>query len=405
MKNGWPSKALGEVCQIKPPKSEARERISADALVSFLPMENLGIDQKFVRASQARPLSAVAGSYTYFANSDILLAKITPCFENGKLGIAEGLINGIGFGSSEYIVFRPERTLNKEWLYYYLSRETFRVEGAARMSGAVGHKRVAKEFIESYLIPVPPLPEQQRIVGILDEAFDGVATAKANAEKNFRDARALFESYLQSVFTQRGDGWAEKPLGSLASFRNGINYTKDSKGESIKIVGVRNFQKNFSAPLDDIDTVRIDGKLSELDSLRQNDILAVRSNGNIELIGRCILVGKVPEKISHSGFTIRIRLSNGEVLPKYLCHFMKSASSRKRLTDGGTGTNIKSLNQGMLSALTIPFPSISMQKVLVEKLESLSQETQRLGSLYKRKLSALEALKKSLLHQAFTGAL
>ena len=76
--------------------------------------------------------------------------------------------------------------------------------------------------------------------------------------------------------------------------------------ERIKIVGVRNFQKHFSAPLDDLDTVTIDGKLNEQDSLKQNDILAVRSNGNIELIGRCILVGEVTGKISHSGFTIRI---------------------------------------------------------------------------------------------------
>jgi type I restriction enzyme S subunit len=196
-----------------------------------------------------------------------------------------------------------------------------------------------------------------------------------------------------------------KPLGNLASFRNGINYTKDSKGECIKIVGVRNFQKNFYAPLDDLDAVTIDGELSELDSLRKDDILAVRSNGNIELIGRCVLAGEVTEKISHSGFTIRIRLSNGEVLPRYLCHFMKSSSSRKQLTDGGTGTNIKSLNQGMLSALVIPFPPISVQIVLVEKLESLSEETQRLESLYQRKLAALETLKKSLLRQAFTGQL
>ena len=116
-------------------------------------------------------------------------------------------------------------------------------------------------------------------------------------------------------------------------------------------------------------------------------------------------IGEAREKISHSGFTIRIRLSHGGVLPKYVCHFMEAASSRKLLTERGTGTNIKSLNEGMLSALAIPFPPISVQKVLVEKLENLSEETQRLGSLYECKLAALEALKKSLLHQAFTGEL
>lgn len=273
--------------------------------------------------------------------------------------------------------------------------------------GCGGQTELARSVLaEKFSVHFPEsLPEQQRIVGILDEAFEGIACAKAIAEKNLHNARALFESQLQSVFTQRGEGWVENPLGDLATFRNGINYTKDSKGEQIKIVGVRNFQKHFSAPLDDLDTVTIDGKLSELDSLKKDDILAVRSNGNIELIGRCILVGEVTEKISHSGFTIRIRLSNGRVIPKYVCHFMKSAGSRKLLTEGGTGTNIKSLNQGMLSALAIPFPPIAAQKVLVEQLESLSEETQRLESIYQQKLAALDELKKSLLHQAFSGKL
>ena len=217
MKAGWRTEPLATVCQIKPPKAEARSLISANDLVSFVPMESLGIDQKILVPTQTRPLSEVAGSYTYFADGDVLLAKITPCFENGKLGIAANLVNGIGFGSSEYIVFRPDASVDKEWLYYFLARESFRAEGAERMTGAVGHKRVAKDFIEAYPIPVPPLPEQQRIVTLLDEAFDGIATAKAHAEKNLKNARAIFKSYLQSVFTQRGDGWQDtkEPLSSL----------------------------------------------------------------------------------------------------------------------------------------------------------------------------------------------
>jgi type I restriction enzyme S subunit len=147
------------------PKSEARERVAPNALVSFAPMEDLGIDRKYLNASQTKPLSSVVGSYTYFADGDVLLAKITPCFENGKLGIATGLENGIGFGSSEFVVFRPSAILDKDFLYYFLARPEFRTEGAARMGGAVGQQRVPKEFVESYRIPVPPLAEQQRIVG------------------------------------------------------------------------------------------------------------------------------------------------------------------------------------------------------------------------------------------------
>ncbi len=174
MRPCWPTKTLADVCQIRPSKAEVRYRVSERDLVSFVPMEDLGIEQKVLTPRQVKPLADVTGSYTYFAENDVLLAKITPCFENGKLGIAAGLENGIGFGSSEYIVFRPSPALDKNWLYYFLSRQSFRNEGAARMSGAVGHKRVSKEFIEAYPIPIPPLPEQKRIVAILDEAFEGI---------------------------------------------------------------------------------------------------------------------------------------------------------------------------------------------------------------------------------------
>lgn len=105
MKTNWQIKKLGEVCEIKPPKKEARDRLNDDDIVSFVPMEDLGILTKNFIATKERPLKEVSGSYTYFSDNDVLLAKITPCFENGKIGIARNLKNGIGFGSSEYIIF------------------------------------------------------------------------------------------------------------------------------------------------------------------------------------------------------------------------------------------------------------------------------------------------------------
>lgn len=264
---------------------------------------------------------------------------------------------------------------------------------------------ISRDQVLGLQLSLPPRAEQQRIVGILDKAFEGIATAKANAEKNLRNARAIFDRYLEAVFTHRGKGWTDKSLGELASFRNGINYTQESKGERVKVVGVRNFRANFTTPLDDLDTVTLDGHLSETDKLKRNDILVVRSNGNIDLIGRCMLVGDVNEKLSHSGFTIRVRFETSDVSPRYLCHFMKSAATRKRLTDGGTGTNIKSLNQGTLASLRVSFPPLHEQKTLVERLERILGETQRLESIYQQKRDALDALKKSLLHEAFSGNL
>jgi type I restriction enzyme, S subunit len=310
-----------------------------------------------------------------------------------------------GLCSADIYPLSPDSTqLDRDYLFHLLLTPKF-TEFAISGSARAGMPKVNRDHLFTFQVRLPPLSEQRRIASILDEAFDSIATAKANAEKNLQNARALFESQLQAVFVEDGGKWVKRTLGALASFRNGINYTKDSKGQRVKIVGVKDFQKNFWIPSENLDTVVIDGELNELDRLQKGDVLAVRSNGNPELIGRCMIAGDVHGKVSHSGFTIRIRLSNSDVLPQYLCHFMKRPSLRRQLTDSGTGTNIKSLNQQTLSNLIIPVPSIPEQNVIVAKLESFSKETRRLESIYRRKLAALDELKKTLLHKAFAGEL
>ena len=395
MKKGWPTKTLAEVCQIKPPKSEARDKVSASSFVSFLPMEDMGIDVKFVQATQTKPLSAVVGSYTYFADGDVLLAKITPCFENGKLGIADGLSNGIGFGSSEYFVFRPDPTVSKEWLYYFLSRETFRVEGAARMTGAVGHKRVSKEFIEDYPIPVPPLAEQQRIVGLLDEAFEGLATAKANAEKNLQNARALFESHLQSVFTQRGPGWLETTLGEIGK----ISMCKRIFKEETTATGDIPFYKigTFGKEPDAFIPSQTYNEYRAKYSFPKKGAVLISAAGTI---GRRVRYDGEPAYFQDSNI-VWIDNDEKQALNDYLYHFYGACAWNS--TNGAT---IPRLYNDNLRRISIGFPkSLQEQRRIVAQLDALTEETQRLARLYERKHAALEALKKSLLHQAFTGRL
>jgi type I restriction enzyme S subunit len=329
--------ALGDVCQIKPPKSEARNRVSTDGLVSFLPMEDIGIDEKYVRATQTKPLSAVVGSYTYFADGDVLLAKITPCFENGKLGIAEGLTNGIGFGSSEYIVFRPDGMLSKEWLYYYLSRESFRVEGAARMSGAVGHKRVSKEFIESYPIPIPPLPEQLRIVGILDEAFDGIATAKANAEKNLQNARALFESHLQAVFTQRGEGWVDTTIGQCIRFIDYRGKTPVKTESGLRLITAKNVKMGYlqETPMEFIAPESYDGWMTR----------GIPNMGDVLFTTEAPLANvaqlDTDEKVAFAQRVIIMQPEKSKLDSTFLKYLLLSNPVQQRIRAKGTGATVQ----------------------------------------------------------------
>ena len=398
MKNEWPSLTLGEACQIKPPKSDARNRLADEKLVSFLPMEDMGIDQKFVRATQAKPLSEVQGSYTYFANGDVLLAKITPCFENGKLGIAESLTNGIGFGSSEYIVFRPDKTVSKEWLYYFLSRETFRVEGAARMSGAVGHKRVSKEFIESYPIPVPPLAEQQRIIGLLDEAFAGIATAQANAEKNLQNARALFENHLQSVFTQRGPGWVEKRFDEVCAITSTLVDPRKKEFLDLTHVGAGNIESKTGAFVD-LKTAREEGLISGKFIFDESMVLYSKIRPYLMKVARPDFEGLCSADMYPLAPIANV------VTRDYLFHLLLSKNFTDYAIQGSARAGMPKVNRDHLFEYRVWLPDVKKQKQLAANLDDLHEETQRLANLYEHKFATLAALKKSLLHQAFTGEL
>ena len=196
---GWEEKTLGSISDLKQNKAEVKN-IDANTLVSFVPMEYLGINQKYFNSNQSKPIKNLIENYTYFAENDVIMAKITPCFENGKIGIARGLTNKIGFGSSEYIVFRTNKDINREYLYYFLNRGTFRKEGAQNMLGAVGHKRVSKEFIENYPFSYPSLPEQQKIVEKLDALQQQTKQLEQIYIQKIKECDELKQSILQKAF-------------------------------------------------------------------------------------------------------------------------------------------------------------------------------------------------------------
>ncbi len=291
--------------------------------------------------------------------------------------------------------------LDPDFLFYQLLGMQAEIAGK---EGAV-FASINKAEIEALDIVVPPPSEQRRIVAILDEAFEGIAIAKAHAEKNLQNARELFATHQQTALLGTGAEVENTRLGDIASFRNGINFTKRSKGRTVRIIGVKDFQDHFWAPLDDLDAVTLDGDLSPADVVAEGDILTVRSNGNPELIGRCMVVGELTEPVTHSGFTIRIAVDRNAALPAYVCQFLKSRAIRRKLIDGGNGLNIKSLNQGMLAEIIVPLPTLVRQREVVAVIEAVALQVAQLSKIFRRKVAAFDELEQSLLHQAFTGAL
>lgn len=163
----WEMVELASVCEINPKKSEILNR-EGDLMVSFVPMADLNENSYEFFPKEERNINNVYNGYTYFKDSDVLLAKVTPCFENGKAGIAKNLRNGIGFGSSEFVVLRSGENVLPLWLYLNVTSPRFRELGKARMTGTGGLQRVPKDFIESYLIPLPSIEVQQEAISKIE---------------------------------------------------------------------------------------------------------------------------------------------------------------------------------------------------------------------------------------------
>ncbi len=155
----WEMVELGKVVKINPHKSEL-QKIDSSTMVSFIPMEDMSTYKMSVETFKSKPIGEVYQRYTYFKDEDVLLAKVTPCFENGKAGIPYNLKNGLGFGSSEFFVLRSSDRVLPKWIYVNVTTNHFRKTGVLSFTGTSGLRRLPRSFVESYKIPVPSIDSQ-----------------------------------------------------------------------------------------------------------------------------------------------------------------------------------------------------------------------------------------------------
>ena len=203
--------------------------------------------------------------------------------------------------NTSVVRFKPiDPSLETRFLYYFLQSEGFQGPLKELSSGAA-IQNVGPTHIKTLSIPFPPAEEQRRIVAVLDQAFAALDRARAHAEANLADANHLKGRGADQLLRRIAANSPTRLLGELADFRNGLNFSRHSNGETVKVAGVGDFQRNFWLPIENLKTISIEGRLSEMDRLYAGDILAVRSNGNKDLIGRVMLVGETEEDLSFSG--------------------------------------------------------------------------------------------------------
>lgn len=215
----WLHKQLGDVCEVNPRLSRAHD-LKEDQPVSFVPMASIDEVTGRIMQHQTRPFGEVKKGYTSFRDQDVLFAKITPCMENSKAAIANDLVSGHGFGSTEFHVLRAGQEVLPQWVFYFVRQQQFRDEAKQNFTGTAGQQRVPTTFMSSALIPVPPISEQRRLVDLLSRA-EGIVRLRREAEQKAAELiPALFLDMFGDPATNP-KGWPVLPFAEVGTLDRG----------------------------------------------------------------------------------------------------------------------------------------------------------------------------------------
>jgi type I restriction enzyme S subunit len=396
----WPVKRLRDLCDFQRglTYSKSDEVDVSENIV--LRANNIDLQTNLLNFAELKYISErVAVSESKKVKKGSLLI-CTASGSKSHLGKVSYIDENYGYAFGGFMgMLTPSEELHPKYLFHRMTSNDYK-DFIGSLTDGANINNLKFDQLKHFEIPVPPLNEQERIVGILDETFDGIAKAKATAEANFQNARALFQSHLQTVLLDKK--WEWKTLGDLCE---GMEYGSSSKSKSQGRVPVLRMGNIQDGQLDWENLVYTDDE-NEIEKyrLKENDVLFNRTNSP-ELVGKtAVYKGEMPAIFA--GYLIRIKRKEAMLDADFLNYFLNSpiAFDYGR-TVVSSSVHQANINGSKLKGYPIPAPSLEEQKAIVEKLDALSSETQRLESLYQKKLNALDELKKSLLHQAFTGNL
>ncbi|MBY3052516.1 restriction endonuclease subunit S [Rhizobium leguminosarum] len=388
---------LEEVCEINP---RAPKSISDDTLVSFLPMSAVSEDG-YVAFEEPRTYGEVKRGYTYFERGDVLIAKITPCFENGKATSTDTIQNKLGFGSTEFHVVRPSTDLDPKYVFYLLWSKKFRTIGEKGMTGSAGQKRVPADLLKRLEIPLPPLAEQKRIAAILDKADQ--------LRQKRRQAIALLDSLTQGIFLEMfgdlgisAEKWSRcLALCELAEIGSGItkgrktNSTSMTKVPYLAVANVQDKALNLA-------TIRsIEATPAEIEKykLAANDLL-LTEGGDPDKLGRGTLWREELPLAIHQNHIFRVRFTTPEIEPLYANWLLGSEYGKKYfLKSAKQTTGIASINKTQLSSFPVILPPIDLQRSFVRRAEAVSSQL----SAHRAYLDSFDSVFFALQTSAFRG--
>jgi len=408
---GWSSGLLSDFSEVNPKLSQ-RATLKPDTPVSFIRMEDVS-NEAVVKNVRVEEYQKVAKGFTAFQNSDVLVAKITPCFENGKGGYVSNLKNGVGFGSTEFHVLRSRLNSAPGYLYQFSTFHEFRLSGEANMTGSAGQRRVPTDYLKTLDVVFPPLPEQQKIAAILSSVDDVIEKTRAQIDK-LKDLKAgmmqelLTKGIGHTAFKDSPVGripasWEVMALNKLVSIKHGYafegEYFRSTPTPNI-LLTPGNFNKDgrlYFGPK----TKYYDGPVPDGFVLENGDVLVVMTDLTKEMtiLGNTIIL-KSESTVLHNQRIGKVEILDHELIsPEFLSFVMNSGHVKNHVKDTATGTTVRHTSPTKILEPLIPVPSIQEQKEIMGVFAALECRLARTES----KLSADERVKKALMQDLLTG--
>jgi type I restriction enzyme S subunit len=396
----WEVKRLGDVCDIVnggTPDTKVKEYWDGENL--WITPKDMGkLNNIFVDETERKITDSG------LKNSSAKLLPINSIILSSRAPIGHLAINKKPISTNQGCKgIIPKNVLDFLFLYYFLKKS---VELLNSLGSGTTFKELSGSKLAEVIIPLPPLPEQKRIVAILDSAFENIARAKESAEKNLKNANEIFESYLQSVFENKGDGWEEKNLGSICSL---ITKGSSPKWQGIKYVEEPGVLFITSENVGEYQLILENRKFVE-DKFNLKDKKSILQKGDIltNIVGASI--GRTAmytlDDVANINQAVCILRCKPEFISNfYLMNLLNSAFMKKILHKNEVNNARANLSLTFFSNLSVSLPPLSKQQSIVSKLDALSTETKKLEAIYQKKLADLEELKKSILAKAFNGEL
>ena len=397
MKQGWEIKKLIDVCVVergsspRPIKNFITASIDG---VNWIKIGDTKTVDKYIYSTKEKITKEGAEKSRYVKKGDFILSN-SMSFGKPFIMKTDGYIH------DGWFVLRLYDFIDTEYFFQLLSSPYVNDQFHKLASGAVV-KNISGDLVKKVVLPIPPLPEQKRIIAILDKAFIILSKAKANAEQNLKNAKELFESYLQGVFENKEKGWEEKKLNEITEVKDGTHDSPKYIKDGIPFVTQKNIKpdgltikKNtkFITAIDHL-------KFYKRSNVAYGDILISMIGANRGMT--CIVDDKRIFSIKNVGLIKKSENIN----QFFLLYYLQSKLAMKYVKEMSNGGAQEFVGLRALRAFPIPFPKdVQIQKQIVKKLDAISAETKKLGAIYQQKIDDLEELKKSVLQKAFNGEL